>query len=64
MTHRVKNLLNAAKNDMLFQSELKTHEPDCYKVGFFWNESEKIMYASIYMGWLIGKGVYDENMFS
>ncbi len=63
MTPRVKKLLKAATADKLFQSELKIHEPEYYKPGLFWSSTEKNLYAAIYMGWLIGKGIYDEKMY-
>jgi hypothetical protein len=63
MEKKVKKIINAAKNDKNFQFELKKHEPNNYKLDYFSNDTEKIIYASIYMGWLIGKGVYDESVF-
>ena len=61
MEKKVIKLLLAAKKDSIFQAELKAHEPNTYKVGFWWSVLQKVIYASIYMGWLIGKGIYNES---
>ena len=61
MKPEVVKLLNAAKADMEFQEELKKHEPNRYKLNWFSDLFDKSIYASLYMGWLIGKGRYDEN---
>ena len=61
MEKKVIKLLLAAKKDSIFQAELKAHEPKTYKVGFWWSDLQKVIYASIYMGWLIGKGIYNES---
>ncbi len=61
MTTPLTNLFNAAKSDKAFQDDLKKHEPKDYKPGFFWSEAEKAMYASIYMGYLIAKGTYNDK---
>ena len=63
MTPKVKKLFSQAMADKEFQAELKVHEPKHYKVGLFWTLTDKLTYASIYMGWLIAKGTYDENNF-
>lgn len=61
MNQKVRKLLKAAKNDKNFQDELKIYEPKDYKVDISWTNNEQILYASVYMGWLIGKGIYNEK---
>lgn len=56
-------LIEAAKNDTDFQNELNVHEPKYYKLKHNATHLEQAMYAMIYMGWLIGKGKYNESDF-
>jgi len=60
-TSCITNLIDAAKSDIEFQNELKVHEPKYYKIQPNWHLEQKIFYSAIYMGWLIGKGTYNEN---
>lgn len=59
---KVKNLYEEARNNKEFQAELKIHEPlYYYKPTILWKEEEKILLATIYMGFLMAKGEYSEN---
>lgn len=62
MGKSVRNMYNAAMSDKLFQLDLKQHKPDYY-TGIFMSNNEKVLFASIYMGYLIGKGLYKESDF-
>ena len=61
MTEPVKRLYNEAKVNVDFHEALKKVREDYYKPGLFWSEEEKILYASVYMGWLMGKDQYDRK---
>lgn len=50
-----------AKGNLEFQNDLKPHEPKRYKPRWHWNELEKTLFATVYMGWLIAKGKYNES---
>lgn len=64
MTPKVRKLFNEAKDNEEFQEELKVHEPEEYKPpGLLSNDLDKLLYAILYMGWLIGKGIYNENKY-
>lgn len=54
-------LYKEAKENLIFQNDLKIHEPKNYKPKIFFDEKDKAIYSSIYMGYLIGKGIYNEN---
>jgi hypothetical protein len=56
-----KALFNEGKNNQAFLSELQIHEPENYKPKFWWDNDRKIVFVSIYMGWLIAKGLYNES---
>ena len=58
---KVKRMYNEAKVNKSFQDDLKKHEPDTYKPKLLWGDTEKVIYATIYMGWLIARGEYNEN---
>jgi hypothetical protein len=61
MKPTVKKLYNEAKVNLDFQEELKLYEPDNYKPKLWWDKHKKVLYACLYMGYLIGKGKYNEN---
>lgn len=63
MERNVTNLYNEAKENKEFQGELKVHEPELYQPSVLWSEQKKVLYALIYMGWLIGKGLYNESKY-
>jgi hypothetical protein len=61
MEDSVKNMYKEAKGNLEFQNDLKPHEPKRYKPRWHWNELEKTLFATVYMGWLIAKGKYNES---
>jgi len=61
MTNKVTKLYLAAKENLIFQHDLKIHEPKSYAPIIFSDNTDKAIYATIYMGYLIGKGIYNEN---
>ncbi len=63
LTEKQINLLKAAKRDKVFQEEFKVHEPTYYKLFFFSDSITELLYMTVYMGWLIGKGTYNEQDF-
>lgn len=63
MTRSVLNLFIDAMANREFEKDLIIHEPNFKHPSLKWGNLEKITYATIYMGWLIGKGIYNENYF-
>jgi len=63
MNENVKKLFIAASKDNDFQVELSVHEKEYYKPSIFWDDKKRVIYATIYMGWLIGKRKYNESDF-
>ncbi len=63
LTSSVKKMFTQARKDKTFQAELIQHEPEYYKISRLSDEKLKIIYASVYMGWLIAKGLYNEKDF-
>ena len=61
MKNIVKRLFNEAKDNLEFQNELMPHEPKWHKPKWYWGDEKKVLYATVYMGWKIGKGTYNES---
>lgn len=63
MTKKIKKLYKSSRNDKSFIDDLRKHEPKYCKIDWFFSDNEKIIIATIYMGWLLGKGQYNEEDF-
>lgn len=61
MTKKTKKLYNLSRNDKLFMSALKKHEPQYCTVDWFFPQSAKTIIAAIYMGYLIANDKYNES---
>jgi len=61
MNAKTRKLYEEAKDNKQFQEDLKLFEYKYHKPTMCWSMELKIIYASVYMGWLIGKGMYNEN---
>ena len=61
MTEPVKNLYKEGKANKVFLNELLAADPSARKPKWHWSDVEKALYAEIYMGWLIAKGLYNEE---
>ena len=61
MERAVKRLFTEAKNNKTFRQALKDVGEIHYKPSPFWDKETKVLYASIYMGWLVGRGQYKES---
>lgn len=59
MEKKVRNLFRASKKDQEFIDDLLKNNESAPSL---WDEKEtKIIYACIYMGWLMAKGKYKES---
>ena len=64
MTEPVRKLYNAALRDRAFQEEAKKADPQGYKKPNLWSdEIDRILYATAYFGWLVGKGQFKRSQF-
>lgn len=61
MTNKVTKLYLAAKEDLIFRYDLKIHERKDSFNNTFLDNTDKMILATVYMGYLIGKGIYNEN---
>ena len=62
MIEPLNRMLKEAKANEEFNREAKEADPSgYYKPNFFAGEVEEIVYASVYYGWLIGKGRYKRS---
>ncbi|CAL2056045.1 hypothetical protein [Tenacibaculum sp. 190524A05c] len=62
MTEAVKKIYKEAKSNKEFDNEMKSLDPEGYKKpSIFSSDIDKILYASSYYGWLIGKGKYNRQ---
>jgi len=59
----VRILFNEAKTDMEFQTELRLAGEKKYSPGIFWDDTDKALFATVYLGWLIGKKIYDPSKY-
>jgi hypothetical protein len=56
MLKEVKEVYELALNDEEFHEALKKDSPEQYaKPNIFWSNDEKVVYAGIYYGYLLGK---------
>jgi hypothetical protein len=62
MKKAVRNLFNEANNNEEFKAEMKKiGEGDFARPSKFWDVELKAIFASVYMGWLMGRGEYKEE---
>ncbi len=61
MNKSVENLHNEAMENTKFEQELADAGEGHQKPSKFHCKNIKIAYAAIYMGWRIGKGIYNES---
>ena len=61
MTETVKKLFKKAKQDYLFINDLKKVQEEDYAPKWWWGNMHKTAYASVYYGYLVGKGKYQES---
>lgn len=60
MKRSVKKLYNEALENKEFNMDFKLSDSTYYKPNFFTDEIRKILYTSVYEGYLIAKGQFDE----
>ncbi len=65
MRSTVKRMYNEAIKCKEFDSDMKKQDPIGYvkPPGFFSSETDKLLYACAYYGWLLGKGEYCRENF-
>lgn len=61
MTPAVRRIYDEAKKNKEFQQALKDSGEKEYQPRFMWGETEKAIYATIYMGYLVALNKYDES---
>jgi hypothetical protein len=61
MTPKVKKMYKEARNNPLFESDIKKNEPNFNLNDLLWSNNQKVLYSSIYFGWLIARGEYVES---
>ena len=61
MTGSVKNLYKEGKANKEFLNELLAADPSARKPKWYWSDLDEALYATIYMGWLVAKGLYNEE---
>lgn len=59
MTELVKNVYKMAVKDDEFNEEMVKSNPDNKRPKWYNDDIIKNLYASIYCGWLLGKGKHD-----
>ena len=59
----IQKLIEEANANINFQIELKLIQPNKYLLHHFTDFNALEIYAAIYKGWLIGKGVYKQEYY-
>ena len=60
MKKSIKNLYKEAVNNELFKTEFKKADIEYEEPKFYSSDKLKIIFACIYMGWLIGRGEFNQ----
>ena len=59
----IQKLIEEANANINFQKELQFHQPNKYLLHHFTDYNALEIYAALYKGWLIGKGVYKQEYY-
>lgn len=62
MTGSVQRTYEMAKKDIFFNAEMEQQTKKHKIPSWYSDEIDKILYATVYWGWLVGKGKYEGEL--